>query len=99
MLTDSRREHLWEGFWAMVAAAVAVLRSAGEALFEAYWKNPAVPLDLPRLIDVMILVASFSVAFALAIIIIGRGRDQSRGTGLLAEIRARTAEETRHRRD
>jgi hypothetical protein len=99
MLAGGRREHLWAGFWAMVGAALAVARSAVDALFKAFWEAPSDALNFAHVIDVIIFVATTSVAVALAIVAVGRGSDKTHGKGLLAEIRARTAVETRHQRN
>jgi hypothetical protein len=97
MLASGHREHLWEGFWAMIGAVIAVGRSATEALYRAFAATPAEALDVGHLADVILFFGSLFVAVALLTVVIGRGRDATRGRGLLAQLRDRTAEETRHR--
>jgi len=67
MFAEGSRDGMSEAFWAFVAAALGALPAAGEALVNAFWLAPAVPLSAYHLIEVILVVGCFAIAGAIKV--------------------------------
>ena len=86
MLRSANRDGLSEAFWAFVAATLAALPAAAEAVWKAYVEIPQTPLSVLHLCEVFIVAGSATLAIAIRII---SGKRSKRADTLVDQIRAR----------
>jgi len=88
MLKEGNRDGLSEAFWAFVAAALAALPAASDAIYRAYMHVPPEPLTPIHLAEVLIVFGCAVLAIAIRII---ASRRSKRVRDLVADIRSRSA--------
>lgn len=86
ILSDMRRDHIWEGMWASMALAVGAAPNAIAALWNCYGKEPSAPLEIVDLIQIIFFFVGVVLAVVLSFITQSRAK---KATDLVTEIRAR----------
>jgi hypothetical protein len=85
MLAATNRDGLSEAMWAMIGASIALLPSAGEALWKGYVEIPHTPLTILQLLEIIGLVGTGVAAITIWAVSSSRGK---RARAIVGEIRA-----------